>query len=138
MCLVTDKLDKNIAKEDMVVYKILCRKMSFGEIIIHSPYIYFPYEINKLYKTEIKETKDFSYYDSQVGDYYFSSKNKKSFKSFDEGFHSAKTVERLNDVWLKSGKSIYECIIPAGSEYYEDNTDLIVSNQIIITNKICA
>ena len=139
MCLITDRLDPIITTEDMVVYKLMKHiKTDYG-IDVVTPYERFLYEINKLYKTEITETCDRCYFDNVAGIYYEELLRKDcEIKSFEEGFHSAKTIERLKTNELTSGIcfnniKIHKCIVPAGSIYYEDGTDLIVSNQIIIT-----
>jgi hypothetical protein len=53
--------------------------------------------------------------------------------SIDEGYHSYKNSETAK-YFVLGNQSIFEFIIPKGSEYYENNTE-IVSNQIIYKGK---
>ena len=55
--------------------------------------------------------------------------------SYAQGFHSALSKKRFKEL-AYCNSSIYKCVIPKGSEYYENLSGLIVSNQIIIKNKI--
>ena len=78
------------------------------------------------------ESNDDSYFDDAAGmakkEY---EKTKGTLKNIAEGFHSAKTLKRLiNNL---SYYRIFKCIIPKGSEYIEDNSGCIISNQIIIS-----
>lgn len=133
MCLLTYQKKPIILSEDKIVYKILC-----GET---SPYANFEYEFDKLYSTEIKKTSDATPYDYEQRLLYKGNndKLKDGVISIKEGFHSftnieyAKTIIRRHNI---SYMNIHECIIPTGSEYYEDETHLCVSNNIIIKNKI--
>lgn len=132
MCLQTTWKKPKIAEEDIVVYKILEELYS----CLQSPFSYYIWNLNKLYETEIQFTDDDSCFDDIAVD----AKEKciEDIKSIGQGFHSALTIERLNDV---SGQeefnyAVFKCIIPKGSEYYIGLSDLVVSNRIIIKEKI--
>lgn len=137
MCLLTYQKEPIILGEDKTVYKILGGRTS--------PYANFEYKFDKLYSTEIKKTSDPTPYDKEQRLFYVDrnsyrrTKLKDGVVSIGEGFHSftnieyAKTIIRRYDICYMS---IHECMIPAGSEYYEDETYLCVSNKIIIKNKI--
>lgn len=135
MCLITDQKRAFIAEKDITVYKLLEGNML-------SPYTNFTYEVGKLYKTTIKREleEDRCCFDRR--DHYDISKkwpnwpNDSSLKAFGRGFHAALKKERLmsNDVDTYYG-DIYKCIIPKGSKYYVNISGLVVSNQIIVTNK---
>ena len=140
MCLVVHRdTQKKIAKEDITVYKEL---IYLSEYQVGTCYQDFEYVLEKLYKTEItKETPNevihtcFDCKDAEVlmkayGD---SWRINEDLISYAQGFHSAMSQDRFKVSYYTS---IYECVIPKGSEYYENLSGLIVSNQIIIKNKI--
>ena len=142
MCLVVHRdTQKKIAKEDITVYKEL---RHIYENVVSACYQDFNYTLEKLYKTEItKETHNevihtcFDCEDSEVlmkayGD---SWRINEDLISYAQGFHSAMSQDRFKELSYYNS-SIYECVIPKGSEYYENLSGLIVSNQIIIKNKI--
>lgn len=134
MCLQTTwKLPKE-AKKDIIVYKCFSNNLWNSHKIV-SPFNNFEYITDKVYKTTMKETNDDSYFDDEAGiakkEY---EKINGTLKNIGEGFHSAKTLERLIDDTYTY--RIFECIIPKGSLYYEGLTDLLASNQIIVKNEI--
>lgn len=131
MCLVTPNKEKKIAEEDMIVYKILNEDLS--------PFYWEgeAYEIGKLNEIEIQETSDFTDFD-EISIRYNKGYKRDELVSFGQGFHSAKSIDRIRDI--RKAYSIpvpvlFTCIIPKGSEYYEDNSGLLVSNKIIIKEK---
>lgn len=134
MCLLTYQKEPIILKEDKVVWKILKKNL-------RSQHENFKYILEKLYKTEIVFTDSVYIYDDEQEIYRAAFRVRKpGVVSISEGFHSfysegyidiilARHVEYLG--WCK-----FKAIIPAGSEYYEDETGLCVSNQIIIVEKV--
>lgn len=135
MCLVTDQQQPKIAEEDITVYKILQG--------MNAPCNEFTYIVGKTYKTEIKESKDRWCFDSSdrisLNDNYGEDWDKdESIKCFGQGFHSSLTADRLRRTNMSSmwNGGLYECIIPKGSEYYTNPSDLVVSNQIIIKERL--
>ena len=142
MCLITEQKVAQIAEEDIIVYK----DVILGDEKCMSPVHGFKYKFNRLYTSAtlrpksiigLKFADDFSMHDLRVGSYYFSDKKVNvargeivtdnkccDYVVISKGFHSFKTKDR----------SYYNviCIIPKDSEYFEDATGLIVSNQIII------
>lgn len=131
MCLIT-KNQKQIATEDITMYKVL----EYWSSPYHYPGII--YEKGVLYETEIKQSIDQSKADSVVIEYMdtLSSEELEVFKSYGQGFHSIRTIDRVlkhqPDGWCQ----VHECIIPAGAEYIVDETDLVISNKIIVGNVI--
>jgi hypothetical protein len=134
MCLILRRDEiSSIAEEDIIVYKLMCEANS---VTVKSPYLHYEYIFNKLYKTIIKETDDFCYFDT-IDEYYYQNLNEDvELKSLSEGFHSALTINRLLNINGTTDYPIYKCIIPKGSVYFKDETGLIISNQIIITKEI--
>ena len=133
MCLIIASTDKKkIAKEDIVCYKILhtiCKDSARAYIQN------FEYEIKKLYETNIEFTDSLRVFDSlAVEDRDSLIRRNIPIKSINKGFHSAKSISRITSE--NHFGDIYECIIPKDSEYYEDKTNLIVSNKIIILKEI--
>lgn len=142
MCLVVHRdTQKKIAEKDITVYKEL---RHIYENVVSACYQDFNYRLEKLYKTEItKETPNevihtcFDCKDAEVlmkayGDSWRINEN---LVSYAQGFHSALAQDRFKELAYYNS-SIYKCVIPKGSEYYENLSGLIVSNQIIIKNKI--
>lgn len=135
MCLITPNKEKKIAEEDMIVYKAL---MPDARSVLQG----FLYELNKLYETEIEESDDWCAADSYAinalneADYnYGTSRSDDRLISIGEGFHSCKTIERAEEM-KDPNERIFSCTIPKGSEYYEDLSDLLVSNKIIINEEV--
>jgi len=134
MCLVTiPNARKQIANKDIIVYKVI-DKIENNIVISFSEY--FKYSWNKLYiailTPKIKELGSFVYWDNTVEQWIRNSKLT-IFLTVDEGFHSMKTLDRMP---YTRGHLVVKCTIPKGSEYYKDQTGLIVSNQIVINEVI--
>lgn len=126
--MFTNNLEKpKKARKDTIVYKILQLE---NEGII-APCNYFVYEPYKLYKTEMRLTNSSSAFDD-IAQHAMESCNKKLY-SIGKGFHSAKYKKRLGQSLYNEDQFIVKCIIPKGSLYYTGLTNLIVSNQIIVT-----
>jgi len=131
MCLITKQKEAIILTEDLIVYK------SF-RANLWALYQNFKYERNKLYKTGLTfdkgshvpcfDVQNANYLCRVYGDdWYDNSLEKLGLIGVIEGFHSARTKHRLSSAHI-----IYECVIPAGSEVFFDETCLVVSNQIMI------
>ena len=141
MCLLTYQKEPKILTEDLVVYKILERDFRAYT------FKHFVYKVKKLYKTVITKIEinsyedDFLFCDDLDQNYYEPLIKDLNYKegemvAIQKGFHSAKSVERVKQISFYSNPFVVKCIIPAGSEYYEDETGLCVSNQIIIVEKV--
>jgi hypothetical protein len=133
MCLIKQKGEAQVAVEDITTYKILDN--------FRSLYYPFKYEPKRLYSTEMKEDKDWIVADSDAEDALeeeYGEKWRESHKDelmiIGQGYHSCKTIGRAERLKLGYGGicHIYVCTIPKGSLYYEDISDLVVSNQIVI------
>lgn len=125
-----------IAEEDINVFKIAIK----SENTIISAYKGFQYKIEQLYETEINLEKGYT------------------FASIDKGFHSYSNKCRLIKGCSHFGYSAFrimfktrlldsfgrhavpycrvDCIIPKGSQYYENEYGEIVSNKIILKKVI--
>ena len=145
MCLITDNLEKQIATEDLIVYKLFKKNL-------YSFFMLFKYEIDVLYGTEIKKIHtngfwstccdlDSNYLRDKYG--YEWDKNPKLI-CLSEGFHSGLNADVVKHIYLHSNNNkviplsceIYSCIIPKGAEYYTDAVGFVISNKIIIKDKI--
>lgn len=147
MCLITKQDVPKIAKKDIKVYKLLNKE---DKDSARSIYRYFCYELNTTYKTNIEDIDDPCTFDNKSTLYLKEtypgwgdniSVNRRALisnnlKSYGPGFHSCVTKERCYPTAKDGPYDLYECTIPAGSEYYEDGNDLIVSNQIIINRLV--
>lgn len=143
MCLITNK-QPQIATEDIVVYKELSGNLC-------SVFQNFQYELNKLYSTEIKEAPagvqtpycgiDQKYlYDTFRGfDGLEEAINANIVTVYEQGFHSISS--QVYEKWLQTEERcansvIVKCIIPKGATYIEDFVSFIVSNQIMIVERV--
>lgn len=133
MCLITKRTEPIILEEDLEVYKLLTKSLW--------SLFYFPskgYILDELYITEIKESDDWCCFDNS--DELILEKEFPNWKTatpqelicIGQGFHSALKPERIQDGYY----SIFKCIIPKGSEIYKEPSGLVVSNQIIIKEKL--
>lgn len=140
MCLITTQKVAKVAEKDIIVYKEMNK---ISDTTCTSGYQGYLYTLGILNKTEIKdvESNNWTCADSVDSKYlnktYGNDWNKRrpaELRCIGQGYHSFKTLERMDQgVYLDDR---YECAIPAGSEYYEDATGLLVSNQIIINKKV--
>lgn len=134
MCLIIKNQKLKKAKENIVCYKVLTKGLI-------SPIQHFEYEINKLFITAITFGNDWCTYDDTSVNYlrekypnWKYDHKKYDLISVETGFHSFSKRSRINK--LENCESIWKCIIPKGSFYYEDPIDqLMVSNQIIIKSQ---
>lgn len=148
MCLITDQERPFIPEEDITVYKTLTKDLKspyYGMGVFPNLRIdAFQYELDKVYKTEIKETSDTSCFDSKDTQdcitAYGRFKLRTGVRSFGAGFHFALEASRLKDdkkYLYENELVVVECTIPKGSEFYTNISGLGVTNQIII-NRILA
>ena len=140
MCLVTEQKKAKILKKDLTVYKIVTE---YGGEIYGWLRDDYKYEIGKLHEEKLVANKK----TGSITDYIASEAYNKNSEDIHwryrndlthihEGFHSALILKRLSG--LSFNDTIYECVIPKGSKVFKDKTGLIVSNQIILKEKICA
>lgn len=132
MCLITPHKEKKIAEEDMIVYKTLSPDK---RSVLQS----FLYELDKLYETEIIKSGDYcpadEYARHMLNGAGYSCAPSSHLISISEGFHSCRTYDRATKM-QDPPERIFSCTIPKGSEYYEDLSDLLVSNKIIINEEV--
>lgn len=115
MCLVTTNKEVKIAKENIVVYKVL---RVFGQSLFQG----FKYKLYQKYRLANRL-------------YPYSSIRYSNLFEVEEGFHSFPFKKDAQDE-LRIGRILSQFIIPKGSQYVEgvwENTSTpnIVSNQII-------
>ena len=136
MCLITEQKTPLIAEKDMVVYKVM-------ETNLCSFFQYFPYEIDKLFETEIKHNDEtiWTACCSLDSDYLMQKykvdcvrdlKGHPKLICLKYGFSSCKSIKVASEINHGYRGTIYRCIIPKGSEYYKDKVGFIISNKIII------
>lgn len=137
MCLITKQKEPIITTRDIIGYKVLEGNL---ESIFNS----FEYTLNKLYKTEIRRSNDYSHATRKTGNWLLSiiggpySSHKESlidlgFVSYGAGFHFCANKECLSDhlsEYLHGGEIKVKCIIPKGSEVYYDGVGNAVTNSI--------
>ncbi len=145
MCLQTDWLEPKVAEEDMTVYKVLKSEEDDtyeGQALVYahySPFYRMKYELGKVYSTTMRiageNSGSFDHVASDARQMFEKEFPDQKYLSISEGFHSALTFERLDDLG-RTGEFVHECIIPKGSMYYIGFTDLVVSNQIIVKKQV--
>lgn len=123
MCLITKQKKPKIAKEDIIVYKVL---VNYGNRL-HSPYQWYLYKLNELVTID-KFGIDYSRINTKL---FFIYEGLHSYISKELAFKEQKSWVPIENI------SVYEGIVPKGSEYYvsKDRTEL-VSNNLIIKRKI--
>jgi hypothetical protein len=137
MCLVTFQKEPFIAQKDMIVFKTV--RIMNGKLIPSIFTDFWQYVIGALNETKIERIyKNISFADN-IASKYFKEKYKIPSTSdilllgawaIGPGFHSYKHIAR--DTYLYGNQTLVKCTIPAGSEYFEDPTGLVVSNKIIV------
>lgn len=135
MCLQTTWKKPKIAEKDIICYKEMIRLGDKENVVFGAYFIEFNYVPNKLYKTTMKKSDDSGSYDTVAG--YLKNKYLEegyTLYNIGQGFHSTKKASRIS--LCTSNSVIVRCIIPKGAKYYEGLSDLLVSNQIIVTNKV--
>lgn len=105
-----------------------------------APFYDFDYEFGPQPQVEIQETAERSCFgdiDSEWlrNNYGLNWQSSEELMGIGAGYHSANTFQRLKDENMHAYYVIYECIIPKGSLFYVDETGLIVSNNLIVTEK---
>ena len=137
MCLLTYQKEPIILKEDKVVWKVMEEEIA-GKILTWFNNFY--YTLNKLCKQPINIGDTVQAFDDPQCEMYIDRIDletyilKENVISIDKGFHAF--TDKVLARKYATYKFLYKCIIPAGSEYYEDETGLCVSNQIIIVEKV--
>ena len=144
MCLITKQKEPIILKEDLVVYKVLDKDLK-------SAMQEFQYAFNTLYEAEIEESENPCFAGSYDRKYYGkglillnlvgpNTITDKSFIAYGRGIHFASSIERANiyknEIYYGARFVIVECLIPAGSEVYYDETGLGITNQLTVVKKI--
>ncbi|MCK9574753.1 MAG: hypothetical protein WC979_03145 [Candidatus Pacearchaeota archaeon] len=143
MCLITRQKEPEILSRDIRTFKVLKVEDGVPPCAIHQT---FWYELNQLYETDIVESELPAPYDSKVTEFYVldaSSYNaiRRNLKEYDlialgKGFHSFANRKRAaGEIW-RTNYELFECLIPAGSEIFYDETGLCVSNKIKILKQI--
>ena len=159
MCWEGKKADHKIAIKDVKVIKVVYVKEGKKDNKCYAPYTGYKYTINKLYKTKpLVITGRFS--KSSIIERGFHSFSMNVDISFEErhqylyapydlyticGYKFYDNIENIYPVTIIEGVrekvvgkfklKLLECIIPEGTEYYENEYGEIVSNKLIITDK---
>jgi hypothetical protein len=130
MCLKIEKhIEPSIAEEDITVYKMVKVYGKGKKMEITSAYWSYNWTLGKEEQVEMIRDEDTNgaHDDREITDY----RNISNIIHITEGFHSARTSQRLgraNDNWYQRK---IQCIIPKGALYYHNLSDLYVSNRLI-------
>ena len=144
MCLYTASEKVQVAKEDIICYKILVkvRKRWIYRIFHKSKYrapfsVFYTYQLKKLYDLGKSLRINFDPYPGGL-----------PYHIVDEGFHSfvnLQDAKRKLDEWYEApeGQTIVKCVIPKGAEYVKGTIDSsknspagYVSHQIICLKEV--
>jgi hypothetical protein len=116
-----------IAKKDIYVYKVFDRNEHTG-YELHSPYRGFLYKLGLSYSAKL--SKHIYHYRSAWE------------ISIHRGLHCYKTKKGMlsdwggmDDIDVKNSIVALQCIVPKGSEYYQNDNE-IASNQLILPEKL--
>lgn len=125
MCLAAKELKLEIAKKDMIVYKVV-RLIRKNRILSYVQDM--PYKLGTTYTlSEPLQITTHPYNDINIWDNKAFRDNHIMYNSIvdavHKGFHSATTTERL-----RVYRTIMKCKIPKGSTIVRDNSGLIVSD----------
>jgi hypothetical protein len=143
MCLITKDKNVYIADKDIRVYKLFHFDQDVTRDHKNIKYVKtrfqdFSYTIGILYQFDIEHAPvgEYGYFDDKSyidndfqGDYYKIIND--GFVIIEKGIHSCRTIQRIKCL-EKQLQIICRCIIPKGSKYMIDKSNLIVSNQIIV------
>ena len=142
MCWSSKTLEKRIANEDIKVFKVGYERNAK----LDSYYRWFLYDINRLYETAIHPERFEELYVITQGFHSYNRKKCSYFCKIKDNIilHKIKDIQ-INVRTKITGKiidryygniidsiKIFECTIPKGAEYFENEDGEIVSNQIII------
>ena len=140
MCWRGDQVKPLIAETDIKVKKVLKKVINrrTGHLLkIMSPFLAFDYELDTLYESDIKLVIRSGLYgicgvEINKG---FHSYQEDVLFIMDKGIHVKSTPQSAQmplQYYHQHDCEIYDAIIPAGSEYYENSFGELVSNKIII------
>jgi hypothetical protein len=139
MCLIIEKdYELKVATKDIKVYKI------FNKIIIDNylttPFMGTAYKLGEKSVSKIrKHYTETGYFDSKEARDYGFSKSDWDFDKFlaennltviQYGIHSIKTLTRAKTTSIL-GRIIVKCIIPKGSRYIFNKSNLCISDELI-------
>lgn len=122
MCLITIQKRAKTAKENITCYKVIKNR---------NTHLISPFQDYRWYVGKLETIDKFEILESVVY---------KGLKDIDKGLHAYKsfdlTIKRLYYfTHIPEKLQIHECIIPKGSKYYENGTE-IVSNQMILGKRV--
>ena len=139
MCLITRNPEILTAEKDLTCYKLMRKSL-----ISYSQNYQYALDKPECLGEELEPiplNSKYSYADSIVGDFYNITDpdainyRKCGLFSVSKGFHSYATIERVEHLFrinnIFNHLIIVECIIPKGGKYVVDETDLMVSDEII-------
>lgn len=143
MCWFSNKYKvPNIAEEDIIVYKVMLLRDGYRNELI-SFYYSKRYVIGKEYieETETVEPVYLYHYSINKGfhSYSLEKTTEKECYNYCQIWSGTTLLDYVNlgiDVHYGETLVAVECIIPKGSTYYENDLGEIVSDRIIITDKI--
>lgn len=138
MCLQSTQTEPKIAEEDITIYKVVTLDRRGW---ITSCFTGFIWQFRKVFVTPL-EINSVSIEDAESCDLLarmglnllHHSKGLERFTNISRGFHAATHKTRLKDIMNKGwGDKLAKGYIPKGSQYFEDNTGLIVANSMVLT-----
>lgn len=129
MCLATFK-EKQIAEKDITVYKSVYPSL-------RSLHKAFKYELNTLYKTDIKPSELEAFNNEKDTEFFIKDGElKDNIKWYGQGFHSFLHLSDAEETSEYFDTVTVICKIPKGSEYIINEVGFVISNQIILVKKL--
>lgn len=139
MCWIGTQTEPLIAETDIRVKKVLEKIVNrrTGHILkIRSPFLEFEYELGTLYESDIKGKVTYGFSAIEINKGFHSYREDVLFirPEIDKGIHVKSTPQsaQIHLQYYRYGCEVYDAVIPAGSEYYENSFGELVSNKIII------
>ena len=134
MCLITEQKRVKILRKDLTVYK----RFYDGGVLRPWSLSYrdkFVYTVGVVHKQPLCVNNIYGGHHDLLAQNAYHSARYENFTNVHDGFHSALKLKRLGV--CQHYYIDYVCVIPKGSKVFKDKTGLIVSNQIILKEKIC-
>lgn len=151
MCMIIEKSSEAIvAQEDVVVFKILREATdNEGNNLILSPFRMFVYKRNKVYTSELECSEKGHPYCFEEIDFYnltepyylpddmhYIAKGIHCFSTYTQAKRHARCDYFGSSEYEFYSDSVYKCIIPKGSVYYQSRFGTIATNKMIIKRKL--
>lgn len=136
MCLITKQTEPFIATEDMTVYKVVRldrTPINYGGITYRDGDI-ITADIERSNRPKAHDPIVSEHYNIDLGAYTLIPQlERNNLYAYGPGIHVYMSKERANALYIPV---LLECIIPAGTKYYIDETGLGVTEKLIVVGEV--